>query len=47
MLKIAVGNPGCDGMVFGRVDYSGSLGLGREGIESEDVTRFEIARSLS
>lgn len=38
MVKLAAANPGCDGVVFGRVDYSGSIGLGRSGIESEDVT---------
>lgn len=34
----AAGNPGCDGIVFGRVDFSCSLGVGREGIEMEQVT---------
>jgi hypothetical protein len=38
MLKMASGKPGCDGCVFGRVDFSGSIGTGRNGIESEDVT---------
>lgn len=39
MLKLAAAKPGCDGVVFGRVDFSGSIGAGREGIESEEVTQ--------
>ena len=38
MVNLAASKPGCDGVVFGRVDFSGSLGLGREGIESETIT---------
>jgi 2-keto-3-deoxy-L-rhamnonate aldolase RhmA len=38
MLELASAKPGCDGLVFGRVDFSGSIGAGREGIESEQVT---------
>jgi hypothetical protein len=38
MLELASGKPGCDGCVFGRVDFSGSIGAGRDGIESEEVT---------
>lgn len=38
MLGLASAKPGCDGVVFGRVDFSGSIGAGREGIESEQVT---------
>ena len=38
MLTIAANQPGCDGVVFGRVDFSGSIGAGREGIESDVVT---------
>ncbi len=37
MLKVAVEGK-IDGIVFGRVDFSGSLGIGREGIESDAVT---------
>jgi hypothetical protein len=38
MVAIASGQPGCNGLVFGRVDFAGSLGLGRNGIESDEVT---------
>lgn len=38
MVALASGNPGCNGLVFGRVDFAGSLGLGRSGIESDAVT---------
>jgi hypothetical protein len=38
LAELASRRPGCDGIVFGRVDFSGSLGLGRDGIESEQVT---------
>ena len=38
MLMMASGKPGCDGVVFGRVDFSCSIGAGRHGIESERVT---------
>jgi len=38
MAKIASQPQGCDGIVFGRVDFSGSLGLDRDAIESEQVT---------
>ena len=39
ILDVAASNPGYDGVVFGRVDFSSSIGLGRDGIESEDVTK--------
>jgi hypothetical protein len=40
LVSIAAAEQGCDGIVFGRVDFSGSLGIGREGIESEHVTEI-------
>ena len=44
MLEIAAAKPGCNGVVFGRVDFSGSIGTGRDGIESENVTKaVEVA----
>jgi len=38
LIEIAASPAGCQGVVFGRVDFSGSLGLGRDGIESDAVT---------
>lgn len=47
MIRIASSKPGCDGIVFGRVDFSGSIGLGRKGIESEEVTKSVEVSSRS
>ena len=38
ILDLASQKPGCDGAVFGRVDFSGSLKLNREKIESDQIT---------
>lgn len=41
MIRVATeGN--LEGIVFGRVDFSGSLGIGRAGIESDEVTNKVI-----
>jgi hypothetical protein len=37
LAKVAVAGK-IEGIVFGRVDFSGSLGLGRTGIESDEIT---------
>jgi 2-keto-3-deoxy-L-rhamnonate aldolase RhmA len=42
MIKVAVDGK-IEGIVFGRVDFSGSLGVGRAGIESDEVTNTVIA----
>jgi 2-keto-3-deoxy-L-rhamnonate aldolase RhmA len=41
MAKVAK-EGGIEGIVFGRVDFSGSLGIGRAGIESDEVTNRVI-----
>lgn len=45
MLALASSNPGCDGVVFGRVDFSGSIGAGRNSIESDHVTNSVVTVS--
>jgi len=45
MLKVANGSTSCHGLVFGRVDFAGSIGLGRSGIESERVTSCGLRAS--
>jgi hypothetical protein len=41
MAKVAVAGK-IEGIVFGRVDFSGSLGIGRSGIETDEVTNKVI-----
>jgi methylmalonyl-CoA mutase cobalamin-binding subunit len=41
MVKVAK-EGGIEGIVFGRVDFSGSLGIGRAGIETDEVTNRVI-----
>lgn len=43
LAEVASSENGVDGIVFGRVDYSGSLGVGRAGIESPEVTNAILA----
>jgi len=42
LAKIAKSQGGVQGMVFGRVDFSGSLGLSRSAIDSENITKYVI-----
>jgi hypothetical protein len=42
MAKIASSTPGVDGMVFGRVDFSGSLGRTRDNINDETITDYVL-----
>ena len=43
LAKVASSKGGVQGMVFGRVDYSGSIELGRDGINDDRVTNDVIA----
>ena len=40
MAKIASAENGLDGLVFGRVDFSGSMGWSRDGINTNGVTEY-------
>lgn len=37
LLAVGVKERGVDGIVFGRVDFAGSCGMGREGVNSENI----------
>lgn len=42
MAQVAAGEPGVDGMVFGRVDFSGSLNRTRDNINDETITDYVL-----
>lgn len=42
MAEIAAGTEGIQGLVFGRVDFSGSLGLSRDSINDQVVTDYVL-----
>ena len=45
MVKVAVKDNSLDGMVFGRVDFSNSLGLSRTNIEDPLITDYALKAS--
>jgi len=42
LMKLASAADGVDGAVFGRVDFSGSLGLGRAKIDTDTITDYVV-----
>lgn len=45
LAELAIAENGVQGMVFGRVDFAGSMGLGRGGIESQELTERMLSVS--
>ncbi|PWC98100.1 aldolase [Azospirillum sp. TSO5] len=45
MIEVAKGPGGIDGLVFGRVDFAQSMGLSRDAINSDQVTRYALETS--
>lgn len=43
LVKVAKSQDGVQGVVFGRVDFSGSLGLSRSAIDSESISQYVVA----
>jgi uridylate kinase len=43
LIKVAKSQDGVQGVVFGRVDFSGSLGMSRSAIDSESITQYVVA----
>ncbi len=43
LIEVAKTKDGVQGIVFGRVDFSGSLGLSRGSIDSDEITRYALA----
>lgn len=43
LMKIATSECGVQGVVFGRVDFSGSLGMSRDMINSDAITQYMIS----
>jgi 2-keto-3-deoxy-L-rhamnonate aldolase RhmA len=43
LARISAGTPGVNGMVFGRVDFSGSLGLARDSINDQKITDYVLS----
>ncbi|MHB8741997.1 MAG: aldolase/citrate lyase family protein [Sulfuricaulis sp.] len=43
LVKVAKSQDGVQGIVFGRVDFSGSLGLTRSAIDSDEITKYLVS----
>ena len=43
LIKVATAENGVNGIVFGRVDFTGSLGMTRSAIDTKDITNYVVA----